>query len=145
MRLVIGNWYELVKDFITKAELRRVFEIATRSDNDQFISLNFVSNHEIKRLNRLSRWINKATDCLSFPYWEDWVEIGDIFIAFPFIKDQAKANKRDLKDEIIYIFIHCLLHIFWYDHVEDSDFEIMESAQSKILSQVYVWDKGRIC
>lgn len=102
---------------------------------EKIIYLNFISDEEIQKLNKESRWKNKPTDCLSFPYEpEDFIPIfWEVFIAFPYIKNQAKDFENSLKNEISKMFIHSVLHLFWYDHQNNKDFEEMDILEKKIM------------
>lgn len=102
---------------------------------EKIIYLNFISDEEIQKLNKESRWKNKPTDCLSFPYEpEDFIPIfWEVFIAFPYIKNQAETFENSLKNEISKMFIHSVLHLFWYDHQNNKDFEEMDILEKKIM------------
>ena len=101
---------------------------------DKTISLNFVSDEEIKKLNLSWRNIAKSTDCLSFPYEpEDWIDIfWDIFIAMPYVQNQANKHGVSLSYEISKLFVHSALHIFGYDHEKESDFLLMQNIEDSI-------------
>jgi len=102
--------------------------------SSKFISLNFISDEEIKNLNKESRWKDNATDCLSFPYEpEDFIPtFWEVFIAMPYIQKQAEEYWNSLKNEIIKMFIHSVLHLFWYDHQNDEEFEEMNKIEKKL-------------
>lgn len=105
---------------------------------DKVVFLNFVSDSEIKTLNKLSRWINKSTDCLSFPYSNDDENpiFWDIFIAMPHIEKQSIEYWVSLRSEISKMFIHSLLHLFWYDHQKDKDYKEMKVMEEKIANKL---------
>jgi len=101
------------------------------------IYLNFVTDSEMRKLNNQWRNINKATDCLSFPYGTNHVleDFWDIFIAFPYIQNQAKDNNVILKLELSKMFVHSLLHLFWYIHDNDKNEKEMKALEKIILNQ----------
>ncbi|HEX4900462.1 MAG TPA: rRNA maturation RNase YbeY [Pyrinomonadaceae bacterium] len=84
----------------------------------------FVSDRQIKELNRRFRGIAKATDVLSFPAGEETTapnaNLGDIAISLERAADQAKENKLTLDDEIAQLILHGLLHLCGYDHETDN-------------------------
>ena len=79
------------------------------------------SDVEIKRLNRLFRGKNKATDVLSFPAAEEAEEVaGDLAISLETAARQAAEQGHSLQDELRILLIHGLLHLDGEDHEADS-------------------------
>lgn len=83
----------------------------------------FVSNRQIKELNRRFRGIDKATDVLSFPAGDETsgeiANLGDIAISLERATIQAKENQLTLDEEIAQLILHGLLHLCGYDHETD--------------------------
>ena len=83
----------------------------------------FVSDRQIKELNRRFRGIDKATDVLSFPARDETsgetTNLGDIAISLERAGIQAKQNKLTLDEEIAQLILHGLLHLCGYDHETD--------------------------
>lgn len=83
----------------------------------------FVSNRQIKELNRRFRGIDKATDVLSFPAGDETsgeiANLGDIAISLERATIQAKENQATLDEEIAQLILHGLLHLCGYDHETD--------------------------
>ena len=84
----------------------------------------FVSDRQIKELNRRFRRIDKATDVLSFPADEEAKSIGgnlgDIAISLERAAVQAKENRLTRDQEISQLILHGLLHLCGYDHETDN-------------------------
>ena len=55
--------------------------------------------------------------------------LGDMIICLEVAKTQAKSFKHSLKDELVRLSLHSLLHCLGYDHIEDSDYEIMHKLE----------------
>ncbi|TSC94274.1 MAG: metalloprotein, YbeY family [Candidatus Berkelbacteria bacterium Athens1014_28] len=77
----------------------------------------FVTDEEIKKINKKFRKINKVTDVLSFPIDKKIPGkakiLGTIFIAPIFAKaEKISCNK---------LFNHGLLHLFGFDHKKNLD------------------------
>ena len=102
------------------------------------IYLNYISDEEIRELNKKWRNIDKSTDCLSFPYEsEHWNEtFWDIFIAFPYIGNQANKYWVGLKSEITKMLIHSLLHLFWFNHDKDDAYKEMNALEEMIFKRI---------
>ena len=83
----------------------------------------FVSDSQIKELNRRFRGIDKATDVLSFPAGAETsgatTNLGDIAISLERAAIQAKENEMTLEGEIAQLILHGLLHLCGYDHETD--------------------------
>jgi probable rRNA maturation factor len=84
----------------------------------------FVSNHQMRLLNKQFRGLNKTTDVLSFPSGSDSpasnLNLGDIAIAVEQAEDQAGANGLSFEQEIAQLILHGLLHLSGYDHETDA-------------------------
>ena len=99
---------------------------------DESVSLSITSNEKLKELNGSFLGKYETTDVLAFPFNSNWKEgkltdknfdnyqnlkhLGDIFISFPKIKDQAKTFKTGIQLELNIILAHGVLHLLGYDH-----------------------------
>lgn len=92
------------------------------------VTVCFVDDREIARLNRRFRGKPKATDVLSFPadgdgHGEFPVEgnnyLGDIAISPEAAKRNARRFGRTLEDELRVLILHGVLHLAGYDHETD--------------------------
>ena len=91
------------------------------------ISVSFVDNEEIKKLNGEYRNKPVETDVLSFPYGENGKDypldedtglytLGDIVISMPKAVEQSELFGHSLQREIAYLTVHSMLHLLGYDH-----------------------------
>ena len=97
------------------------------------VSLCFVSDHEMARLNETYRKKRGTTDVLSFPSEERDTPasvasrarelreefLGDIAISPAAARRNAKAFGRSLDAEIRILIVHGVLHLLGYDHETD--------------------------
>ncbi len=85
----------------------------------------FVSDRQIKLLNKRFRGLDKPTDVLSFPAGdEEFTEttepnLGDIAISVERAQSQAVENGLVFENEISQLILHGLLHLCGYDHETD--------------------------
>ena len=104
------------------------------------ISIRFVSTTESAALNKQYRNKNIPTNVLSFPAdIPDFVELpllGDIVICAKVVATEAKEQHKILKAHWAHMVIHGTLHLLGYDHLEDSDADIMETLETVILAQL---------
>lgn len=100
------------------------------------ISLAFVNKEEIKKINKKFRHKNKPTDVLSFLINEKQY-LGEIIICPEVVKENAKKYKTTVKQEMMKVFIHGILHLLGYEHEKTKkEAEIMEKKQEKYLSKI---------
>lgn len=109
---------------------------------DTELTIKFVSCREIKRLNKTFRNINKVTDVLSFPatnikageVLDSNAEpyLGDCALCLAVAKRQAKQFGTTLEAEIQKLVVHSILHLLGYDHISDSDYEVMSKKEEQI-------------
>lgn len=107
------------------------------------VSLSLVTAEEIRQLNQQYRGKDKNTDVLSFPIDEQFqLEeekiLGDIVISTEAAIEQAKEYDHSVEREIAYLFIHGLLHLLGYDHLESGDKENMRKVEEEILTQLEI-------
>ena len=112
---------------------------------DASISVTFCDNAYIKELNSRYRGVDKHTDVLSFPMYEDGnfdisecisgAVLGDIVISVERAKEQAKELGNSFLREVAFLTIHSTLHLLGYDH-EKGDEEDAEQCriQKEIIS-----------
>ena len=107
-------------------------------------SLTFVSDGEIRDLNREYRDRDEATDVLTFRLKDDSSfpsfdfmdeELGDIFISLDAVSRNAETFSVPLIEELTRVMLHGILHLLGFDH-ESNDFtkEEMLIRQEDILS-----------
>ncbi len=107
------------------------------------VSLSLVTADEIRALNHQYRGKDKATDVLSFPIDEQFQPeeekmLGDIVISTEAVIQQAKEYEHSVEREIAYLFVHGLLHLLGYNHLEPEDKEKMRIVEEEILSQLEI-------
>lgn len=105
------------------------------------VSVLICDNDEIKKLNGQFRDIDLPTDVLSFPMYDedgelDPDELGDIVISLERAAAQAEEFGHSLRREVAFLTAHSMLHLFGYDHIDDSEREEMFEKQEEILAQL---------
>lgn len=95
-------------------------------NKDAEISVSFVDNAEIRRLNSTFRDKDIATDVLSFPLGkgENFEEqengvilLGDIVLSIEKALEQADLYNHSLEREVAFLTVHSMLHLLGYDHI----------------------------
>ncbi len=60
---------------------------------------------------------------------------GEIFISVPYARMQAKQIGQSLNEELQFLFVHGLLHVFGYDHMKPDEEAHMLALTYKILGR----------
>lgn len=108
------------------------------------VSVTFCDNEEIREINQKFRNIDRATDVLSFPLFDDdgmnaHVEeldcmLGDVVLSLERAREQADEFGHSFEREIAFLTVHSILHLLGYDHeLSDEDDADMRKRQSEIV------------
>ena len=108
------------------------------------ISLTLISPEEIRSLNRDYRGVDSVTDVLSFPQFEspeDFPEVGelclgDVVICAERAEEQAEEYGHSKERELVYLFVHSLLHLLGYDHMEEDEKRVMREKEEHVMEHV---------
>ncbi|MBQ6947043.1 MAG: rRNA maturation RNase YbeY [Clostridia bacterium] len=120
-------------------------------DFDCEVEVLIVSAETIREMNRDYREIDRVTDVLSFPLYENALQaqedilpeecalLGNMVICLDRAKEQANEYGHSLQREICFLTVHSVLHLLGYDHElgerEESD---MFKKQRDILETMGV-------
>ena len=137
---------------VTEQMMEQLREAASAcTDLDVEISLSFVSLDEIHELDRTYRGVDRPTDVLSFPMFEDMEELeaacreleegqpvplGDVVICMDKIIEQAEEFGHTRERETVYLFTHSVLHLLGYDHESEEDKKEMRKREEEIMDAI---------
>lgn len=96
---------------IDEKSLKKIIEIFFKSKRlKKFdISIAFVGDRVIRKLNEEYRGIDKTTDILSFSGEDNF--LGELIVNYSQIKRQAKKFNNTENQELVFIIVHGLLHL----------------------------------
>ena len=77
------------------------------------LSIAFIGDTVMRRLNKQYRGKDMATDVLSF--CGNGNDFGEVLIDYAQIKRQAKKYSKSTEEELIFILVHGLLHLIGYE------------------------------
>ena len=119
MKLLIVNKhkYKLPQSFLKKWIKDLTKELTAQGEDvkGKQLILAFVSEAEIKALNKTYRNKNKPTDVLSFDPIEA-EDLGELVLCPSVLRKQSKDHKLKYEVELGYMVIHGVLHLLGYDH-----------------------------
>lgn len=135
-------------DYTLKMTVRNAILATLEYEGFQYdaeVSVTFCDNAYIKELNKKYRNVDKHTDVLSFPMYEDGdfdmtecisgAMLGDIVISLERAKEQAKEVGNGFLREVAFLAIHSTLHLLGYDHERSAEAEEEQCrAQREIIS-----------
>ncbi|MBI3731986.1 MAG: rRNA maturation RNase YbeY [Chloroflexi bacterium] len=107
------------------------------------ISLAFVGDRAMRRLNRQYAANDYTTDVLSFPAHDGvrpahesktaMATLGDIAISLPQALRQARRAGHSLAHEVDTLLAHGILHLLGYDHATAGEAAAMSALQERAL------------
>lgn len=106
--------------------------------NDYEISLAFVDNPMIHRLNKQYLDHDEPTDVLTFPYSGANAKKleGELILGVEVAQEQATERGHDVHTELALYVIHGLLHLCDYDDKSLQDEKVMRERERHYLAQL---------
>lgn len=96
----------------------------------------------MRSLNRMYRGRDAVTDVLSFTENESEVAtpnfLGELFINYETIKQQAKKFSPSVRFELAFITIHGTLHLLGYEDKTSAGVKKMEQLGEKIIKKISI-------
>ena len=107
------------------------------------VSVTFTDNEKIRELNAQYRNIDRATDVLSFPLFDEDFEdeedlaLGDVVLSLEKAEAQAKEYGHSFERECAFLVVHSVLHLIGYDHeTSEEDEKEMFFRQEEIMKML---------
>lgn len=153
LKIYYANEQKIVKIPLSLRNLiNRVVKATLENENfkkDAEVSVSFVNNETIHKLNLEYRGKDKPTDVLSFPMTDGDEEkddidlstgavmLGDIIISAEKAMEQANEYGHGIEREICFLAVHSTLHLLGYDHeTSEDDEKYMNQTQEAILQKI---------
>jgi len=148
MNIYYDSDFELEKELLEKMNAGAVICIEQEGlDPERVeISLTLVDADEIQQLNRDYRNVDKVTDVLSFPQYDDLNDLpeegelmlGDVIICRQRAEEQAEEFGHSVEREMVYLFVHSVCHLLGYDHMNDEEKAEMRAKEESVMEQINV-------
>ena len=140
------SWHKKIKNpkkYLNK-KLKKISKIVKffKGKNITFTIL-LTSSLNMKKLNKKFRNRNKSTDVLSFPFLssnnlkltkQKKFYIGDVGTSYEIINSRSKKDNFLL--EFDKAWVHGLLHLMGYNHVQNKDYFKMNKIEKRILNSI---------
>lgn len=153
LKIYYANEQKIVKIPLSlRSLINRVVKATLENENfkkDAEVSVSFVNNETMHKLNLEYRGKDKPTDVLSFPMTdgdeeEDDIDLstgavmlGDIIISAEKAMEQANEYGHGIEREICFLAVHSTLHLLGYDHeTSEDDEKYMNQTQESILQKI---------
>ena len=111
-------------------------------DRDTEIVLRIVDELESADLNEQYRHKTGPTNILSFPIdlppGVDLNLLGDLVLCAPVMAKEAEEQDKLLAHHWAHIVVHGVLHLLGYDHIDETQAELMESKEIAILKKLKI-------
>ena len=107
---------------------------ARRVAGRRSVSLAFVTNAAIRRINRRFLGHDWATDVVSFPLNTDL--LGELVISAEYARTEARARGIPVEEELVRYVVHGLLHLRGYDDHRPADRKRMWARQEREVRRV---------
>ena len=158
MNIIFSDETNKLNDEI-KSNMQKAYVIALGNELGEMIDMpiaelaveldvSIVSAEEIQLLNKEYREIDKVTDVLSFPQFEnvqdllenldDEIEtlLGDVVICYDVAEKQAEEYGTGISRELVYLFVHSVFHLLGYDHMDEADKKEMRQAEETVMEEI---------
>lgn len=131
----------LRKRMYRKNTLQKIAADVLRRENIRCpveISVLFCDDALIHKLNREYRKVDKPTDVLAFsqeaPVLEKTRVLGDIVISLETVERRFPSDRTLMREEVLLLFCHGLLHLLGYDHANKTERDAMFRYQEEVLA-----------
>ena len=125
----------------------KILEIKIPRNTYIDISIDFLNDRQIQKINNKYRNLDKPTNVLSFPIYEkeffdivkkeQYIVLGNIFISLDTLIRECKHNNIEFDYHLYHLIVHSILHLIGFDHQTDGEADEMEMIEKKVLSEFF--------
>ncbi|MGE0799796.1 MAG: rRNA maturation RNase YbeY [Lautropia sp.] len=126
---------------VDRSQLRRW--AAAALERDAALVLRLVGAAEGRTLNRDFRGRDRPTNVLTFDYETAPTVRADIVVCLPVVRDEARAQRKRVRDHLAHLVVHGVLHAHGLDHQDDATATAMEAREAAILRRFGIADPYR--
>lgn len=113
------------------------------------LNVRITGKDEIRKLNKDYRGQDKATNVLSFVSdlpkgIADTDILADLVICADLVESEANEFNKPIRDRWAHMVVHGCLHVQGFDHENDSDRDLMEAEERKIMEKLQFSDPYQV-
>jgi probable rRNA maturation factor len=151
MPLLINNRQKIIKYSVRKIRSDILKALKYLNCKDKEISLSLVDDTDIRKINHEYLDRDKSTNVISFGMQEgEWgglqlTILGDIVISVETAHRDSLAGDIVIEDEILFLFIHGLLHLLGFDHESgvEEEAKIMKAKEKEVFEKIKNYEIDR--
>jgi len=137
------------KNYLTKQEMKKIIKVCLKNTNHHekniFLNVSFVNSEQIKKYNLQFRGKNSITNVLSFENDDKFsikntIKLGEIVLCYEKIVQEAIEFNKTFRERLYHLFVHGILHLLGYDHINEEDRKKMEKLEEDILKHFRVFN-----
>lgn len=142
------DWTDAVEDIEAVVEQAAVAALRAGqgdADADGGIVFLLTDDETVRDLNDRFRDRDRPTNVLSFPAaempgMEGPKPLGDIVLAYGVCAREAQDQSKSLRNHLIHLVVHGVLHLLGRDHMDDAEAEAMEAEERAVLASLGISD-----
>ncbi len=121
---------------LPKQEAIALADVILKGEKKKYpVNIIFADDSLLKDLNSRYRRKRRPTDVLSFPADDELGILGDVYISIDTARRQAGDYNVTLREEVLRLVCHGLLHLCGYDHHHKKDADKMNIGAEKYLGR----------
>jgi probable rRNA maturation factor len=126
-----------------EAQVRRAARAALRTAKPKHgggrMTVRLSGDRDVRRLNHDFRGKDKPTNVLSFPSGDTVgprgaLLLGDIVIAYGTVAREAAAQGKTIRDHLLHLVVHGVLHLLGHNHMRRAEATRMEKIETGLLA-----------
>jgi probable rRNA maturation factor len=129
------NYKNTISSKVTKILIKKILFIINIKYKNFLISVEYINDEMIQKINFEHRGKNIATDVLSFEDKDkDLYHLNiSLYLSYETILNQSINYNIKFKDRLLHLYLHGILHCFGFDHIKKNDQKKMEEIEKSIL------------
>lgn len=145
VKIILKNYKPEIKkmlEIMTKLEELKSSKIFDNKISKIRFDISFCNDKTIREINRDYRQKDSPTDVITFSLFADdenaliyrkTADLGQIIIS---VETANKQAKNGLKEEILTLICHGILHLFGFDHLTKKDYDFVVGIQNKVIKEL---------
>ncbi len=123
--------------FIDEKQLLKTPQVVEKEGfNMGFLNIIFCSDRYLLLLNRQHLNHDYFTDIITFPFVDEKIISGDLFISLDRVSENAETQNVSKQKELARVVIHGILHLCGYNDKQEEEVITMRTKEKEYLSLI---------